>query len=327
MQYTMFSGTDLRVSRVCLGTAFRSERGEADCAAVIDAAAETGCNFIDTANIYRDGLSERIVGRTLEKRRDEFIIASKVGSAMPSDNNPGGLSRTGILRSVEQSLKRLNTDRIDLYICHCPDENTSVEETADGMDALDRQRKLRYNGLSSYESWRMENVLRCCASEHLTRPVCNQVKYNLIDRGIERGLVKACKAGEVAVTVFAPTAIGLLAGLYQYGKPPPAGTPWHQGPYNFRAAMTPRVRDVIQTLLDLSGETGHSPSQLAVAWCLHHEVDSVIIGADTPEHAREDMAAGAIMMSEEILERLDDVSEGLRTSIRKDSPGGYERGE
>ena len=294
----MFSGTDLRVSRVCLGTAFRSERGEADCAAVIDAAAETGCNFIDTANIYRDGLSERIVGRTLEKRRDEFIIASKVGSAMPSDNNPGGLSRTGILRSVEQSLKRLNTDRIDLYICHCPDENTPVEETADVMDELVRQGKIRYNGLSSYESWRMENVLRCCASEHLTRPVCNQVKYNLIDRGIERGLVKACKAGEVAVTVFAPTAIGLLAGLYQYGKPPPAGT----------LLLAPH------------------PVHESIAWCLHHEVDSVIIGADTPEHAREDMAAGAIMMSEEILERLDDVSEGLRTSIRKDSPGGYERG-
>jgi len=326
MQYFRFPGTNLEVSRICLGTAFRSGHDESDCEAVIRSAADAGCNFLDTANIYLDGMSEQIVGKVIKGRRDEFVVASKVGSPMSSDCNPGGLSRTAILRCVERSLKRLKTDYLDLYHCHFPDEETPIDETMDVLDELVRQGKIRHAGLSSYETWRMKEVLRICEAKGFEKPVCNQVVHNLIDRSIEDHLLTACHANQVAVTVFSPTAIGLLSGRHLYGEPPPKESSWYTGPYNYRAVMTPLVGDVIRTLLDISGETGHTPAQIAAAWCLHRGVDVVILGADTSEHATSNMKAGVIDLSEDVRARLDDVSDGLRTSIRGDCPGGYESG-
>lgn len=324
MQYFWFPDTDLKVSRICLGTAFRSEHDEADCEAVIRAAANAGCNFLDTANCYRDGLSERIVGKAIRGRRDEFVVASKVGTPMPSDRSNGGLSRTAILRSIEQTLKRLGTDHLDLYICHYPDEETPIEETMEVMDELVRQGKIRYPGLSAYETWRTEDVLRICETGKLAKPVCNQLLHNLVDRSIEDHLLPACHAARVAVTAFSPTAIGLLSGGHLYGQPPPKESNWYRGPYNFRAVMTPLVGDVIRTLLDISKRTGHTPTQIAAAWCFHRHVDVVILGADSAKHARNNMKAEVITLSDDALSRLDDVSDGLRTPIRRDCPSGYE---
>jgi aryl-alcohol dehydrogenase-like predicted oxidoreductase len=324
MQYFTFPGTDLKVSRICLGTAFRSGRDKSDCEAVIRSAADAGCNFLDTANNYRDGLSEQIVGKTIKDRRDEFVVASKVGTPVPADRNPGGLSRTAVLRCVEQSLKRLKTDHLDLYHCHFPDEETPIEETMEVMDELVRQGKIRHVGLSSYETWRMKDVVRICEAGNFAKPICNQVLHNLIDRSIEENLVPACRADNVAITVFSPTAIGLLSGRHRYGEPPPKDSSWYLGPYNYRAVMTPLVGDVIRTLLDVSKEAGHTPFQVSAAWCLQRGADVAILGADTVEHARTNMKAGDITLSADALDRLDEVSDGLRTPIRHDCPDGYE---
>jgi aryl-alcohol dehydrogenase-like predicted oxidoreductase len=327
MQYANLGATELKVSRLCLGTVFRSGVSEADCLATVAAAADLGCNFIDCANVYRSGLSERVVGKALVGRRGRFVVSTKVGARTDGARSGGGLRRQAILSACEASLRQLGTDYLDCYLCHFPDPETPIEETLAAMDLLVGQGKVRYIGGSNFESWRLCEALHASAGLGLASFVCDQVLYSLLDRRIEDELLPFCERRKIGVTAYATTAIGLLSGRYRYGQPPPPGSSWHRGPYNYRAAMTPHVDQVIQCLTGVAGRHGRTPTQVAMAWCLRRPgVDAAIIGTDTPEQARENFAAADWVLPEEEGRLLDQVSEGQRLVVRKDCPEGYRPG-
>ena len=325
MEYVRLGNSALTVSRICLGTVFRSELDEQTCIAAIHEAAELGCNYLDCANVYRDGFSEQIVGRAVRGRRDKFVISTKVGAPMPDVPHSGGLSRREIVRAAEASLQRLDTDYLDTYLCHFPDPATPLEETFGALDDLVRQGKVRHVGVSRFEGWRLCETLAICRRDNLAAPICHQLCYSLLDRRIEDEVVPYCRERGIGITVFATTAIGLLAGRCRYGQPPPQGTSWHRGPYNYRAAMTPQIGQVIQTVLEIAAAHEKTPSQVAMAWCLAQPgITSVITGADTPQRVRENCGAGGWQLSAADLDRLDRMTEGQRMVIRKDCPEGYQ---
>jgi aryl-alcohol dehydrogenase-like predicted oxidoreductase len=324
MEYLKLGATDIEVSRLCLGTVFRAEGPEAACLATIERAADLGCNFLDCANVYRDGFSEQVVGKAVKGRRNKFIITSKVGAATVEGVNNGGLSRRTIMRDVEASLKRLGTDYIDFYLCHFPDPNTPLDETLRAMDDLVRQGKIRHPGCSNFPAWQLCEALRLSSESNCASFACNQVQWSLLDRRIEEELIPLCTSKNVAITVFAVTFIGLLSGRYRYGQPPPPGTPWEKGPYNYRAAMTRATDRVIQTIIEVAQQRGKTAVQVAIAWCLTRpQITSVIIGADVPEQVEEDFGALGWKLADDELSRLNDVSEGMRMTVYKDAPDGY----
>ena len=322
MQYNRLGTSDLRVSRLCLGTVFRSEPDTATGIATIHAAAEQGCNFLDCADFYGTGRSERIVGAAVKGRRDRFVITTKVGSPMPGV--AGGLKRDYILHACEASLRRLDTDYIDCYLCHFPDPDTPLDETLSAFDRLVSQGKVRYPGVSNFSAAQVLESARISRERGWVSYVCNQVGYSLLDRRIEDELLPGIEPAGIGVTAFATTAIGLLAGRYRYGQPPPAGTSWHRGPYNFRAAMTPAVGGVIDAVLDIARRSGTSPTRVATAWCLRLPVvNAAIIGTDTPEQVRQNFRDADWELPAEAAAELDRCSAGLRLAIRKDCPQGW----
>lgn len=327
MEYTKLGSTELKVSRICLGTVFRSEMDQDSCIATIHEAQAQGCNYLDCANIYRNGLSEQIVGKAIKGRRDQFVVSTKVGAEPTTGGaaGKGGLGRESITNAIEDSLQRLDTDYVDTYLCHFPDPATPIEETLGAMDKLVRQGKIRYPGCSNFESWRLCEALNACEGDGLAPFVCNQVLYSLLDRQVEYETVPYCMRRNVSVTVFATTLIGLLSGRYRFGKAPPEGTSWHRGPYNYRAAMTLHTDEVIAAVIDVAMARGKTPTQVAMAWCLANPgVTSVIIGADTIERVRENWGAVGWQLTEEELDRLNKVSKGHCLEVRKDCPDGWQ---
>ncbi len=322
MQYARLGTSDLRVSRLCLGTVFRSEPDPATGIATIHAAAEHGCNFLDCADFYGTGRSERIVGAAVKGQRDRFVVTTKVGSPMPGA--AGGLKRDYILRACEASLRRLDTDYIDCYLCHFPDPDTPLDETLSAFDRLVRDGKVRYPGVSNFSAAQVLESARISRERGWAGYVCNQVGYSLLDRRIEEELLPGIEPAGIGVTAFATTAIGLLAGRYRYGRPPPAGTSWHRGPYNFRAAMTPAVGRVIGAVLDIARRCGTSPTRVATAWCLRlPAVNAAIIGTDTPEQVGQNFRDADWELPAEAASELDRCSAGLKLAIRKDCPQGW----
>jgi len=326
MRYTTLGATDLRVSRLCLGTVFRQAADDGVYLATIEAALERGCTFFDTSNIYQGGRSEEILGRAMRGRRERFVVTTKVGRPEADDANARGLGRANILRCCERSLRRLATDYIDLYLCHFPDPSMPIEETVSAMAELVRQGKVRHVGCSNFESWRLCEALHVAGQRSQASFACNQVAYSLLDRRVEDEVLPYCALRGVGVTAYATTAIGLLSGRFRRGEPPPEGTSWHRGPYNFRAAMTPHVGGVIDTVVQVAGRLGRTPTQVAMAWCLSRPaVTSVIVGCDTPERVHENLAAADWELPEEEMRRLDEVSDGQRLTVRQDCPEGWRR--
>lgn len=328
MQFTRLGNSHLDVSRICLGTAFRAQVDEATGIAAIHRAADLGCNYLDCANIYRRGLSEQIVGKAIRGRRDSFVVSTKVGGE-PETGGPAqrGLTRARIVEHVEESLTRLGTDHLDCYLCHFPDPDTPLAETLGALSTLVAQGKVRFIGASNFESWRLCDALH--VSERLDLPafVCNQVSYSLLNRRIEDELLPFCRQRNIGITAYATTMIGLLSGRFRRNRPPPPGTSWHRGPYNYRAAMTEAVDRVIATVLDIAERHGRTPSQVAMAWCLRDDVvRSVIIGADTPERVEEDFAAADWLLPPADQAELERASEGQCLVVHKDCPGGYAAG-
>ena len=211
-----------------------------------------------------------------------------------------------------------------MYLCHFPDPNTPIDDTVAAMDTLVRQGKVRYVGCSNFGNGLLREAIEISQRHGQARFVCNQLGYSLLDRRIEDELIPCCQQQGVGVTVFAATAIGLLSGSYRYGQPPPAGSSWHRGPYNFRAAMTPHVGSVIDAVIATAERYGRTPTQVAMAWCLSRpQINSVIIGCDTPQRMRENVEAADWILPDEDVRRLNEVSDGQWLEVRKDCPEGY----
>jgi len=309
MEYRKLPGTSLRVSRVCLGTmTFGDQTNEADSLAIMDYAFDQGVNFFDTANVYVQGESERIVGKALKGRRERIILATKVRGQMGEDPNDAGLSRRNILSAVEKSLKRLGTDYIDIYYMHAPDYDTAIEESLDAMTSLVRSGKVRYVGVSNYAAWQMADILAACDKRGFIPPIITQNVLNPITRGLEAELVPFLKAHPMAMAVYNPIAGGLLAGKHRPGTPE-ANTRFANNPTYFARYWSDENFCAVERLTRIAAEAGISILQLALKWCAaQSHVTSIISGVSRLSQIAENIAAlEGEPLSRETLSQCDEV--------------------
>jgi aryl-alcohol dehydrogenase-like predicted oxidoreductase len=309
MEYRNFGSTGVQVSALCLGTGFRGNPDDDTCRATIVKALDLGINFIDVANVYQNGRSERIVGEVLRGRRDQFVLTTKVGSPVGRGPHQRGLSRLHIFREIERSLSRLQTDYVDFYLLHQPDPRTPLEETLRALDDLVRQGKVRYTGCCNYAAWQVCKGQWISDRHHLTLFSGVQNYYNLLDRSLEREMMPFCREEGLGIMAFSPLAVGLLTGRFRHGEPPPPDSPWGQGRAGFEKVMSPAADRVVETLRRIGGERGKTPAQVAIAWVLSHpEISAAIIGPDRPEQVEENLGGVGWPLTAQEREALDQVS-------------------
>lgn len=308
MKYERLGRAGLKVSRICLGTAFRANRDEATCRRVIDRAVDLGCNFIDCANSYGRGRSEQILGRAVRGRRENLVITTKVWTRIGPGPNDAGLSRLHIMREVERSLTRLQTDYVDIYYLHHVDPDTRYEETLRAMEDLVRQGKVRYVGASNYRAWQVVELLWTASAHNWQEISCLQNRYNLLCRKeIEQDLTPVCEGYGLGLVAYSPLAVGLLTGRLSRSAVPPESSAWTQE--RVEAALTPATEAVIQELQQLADQRGIACATMALAWLLDRPaLTAPIIGPDLPGHVDEAMAATDIALTDAERERLDRVS-------------------
>lgn len=308
MEYRQLGRTGVRVSKMCLGTMNFGERtDERTSIRIIHEALDSGINFIDTADVYGRGASEEIVGKALEGRRDKVVLATKAVARMGEGPNDWGASRYHLMRACEESLRRLRTDRIDLYYLHIVDLTTPMDEIFETLDVLVRQGKVLYVGTSK---WPVPLIMEAlCLSERCGFPriVAEQPPYNILDRGIENELVWVGMRYGIAMVTWGPLAGGILSGKYRKGERPPQGSRYERaGPHDRR--LTPEALDVVEKLKPIAQEKGITLSELAHAWLLHRPgITAPIIGPRTPEHLRSALRACEVELTEEDMARIDGI--------------------
>ncbi len=318
MEYRQLGTSGLSVSVLTMGTmTFGGGGGFAKVGSTtldeartqLDACLDAGVNLVDTADIYSDGLSEEIVGKALQGRRDDVLLATKVRFRMGQGPNDAGLSRHHVLRACEASLRRLGTDHIDLYQLHEWDGLTPLEETLEALDQLVRSGKVRYVGASNYSAWHLMKALATGERHGLPRLVSQQVYYSLQGREVEYELVPLSLDQGLGILVWSPLAGGLLSGKYRRGVQPPEGsrhlTDWNEPPVYDEDVLY----DVIDVLVDIAGARGVSAAQVALAYTLRKPgVTSVVIGARTTEQLRDNLGAADLVLDDAEFDRLDEVS-------------------
>jgi len=265
---------------------FPEPSGEAESIEIINRALDGGINFIDTANVYNRGESEKIVGRALKDngRRDEVVLATKVYGTMGEGPNEGGVSRYHIIQSCEDSLKRLQTDRIDLYQLHRPGLTVPQDETLRAFDDLIKAGKVRYIGCSTHPAWMVMEALAISEKLGIARYISEQPPYNLLDRRIENELVPLAKKYELALIPWSPIAGGILACRYQVGQPYPEGSRATSGEW-FARRVTDKGIEVAAKVAEMAAERGMTASQLALLWVKDQPgVTAPIIGPRTLKH-------------------------------------------
>jgi aryl-alcohol dehydrogenase-like predicted oxidoreductase len=311
VEYRNLGKSGLQVSVVGLGCNNFGMRIDAEqTKAVVDKAIELGINFFDTADVYGNrGQSEEFLGQALKGRRREAIIATKFRSPMGEGPLWSGGSRGYIMDAVDDSLRRLGTDHIDLYQIHFPDPSVPAEETMRALDDVVRAGKVRYIGCSNYSGWQLVEAQWVAKTEHLTPFISAQNQYNLLDRRIERDLGQVVEKYGVGVLPYFPLASGFLTGKYRPGQAAPEGTRL--------AAMGPRAEQmlsernfaVLEKLEGFLEDKDHSMVELAVAWLLGHSwVSSVIAGATKPEQVEENVKGGEWVLSGEEMAEVDQLS-------------------
>ena len=313
MEYRRLGQAGVKVSRICLGTAFRGQPDDAVCIETIERALDLGCNFVDCANYYGRGRSETIVGKALKGKRDDIVLTTKVWSEMGPGVNDSGLSRFHIMREVERSLERLQTDHIDVYLLHSFDAETPLDETLRAMGDLVHQGKVRYTGCCNFSAWQVAEGLWCSDLKNLISFTCIQPQYNLLNRPeVEAELLALCRQHGLGMMTYSPLAIGLLSGRFRRGQLLPDDTPWGRGKFNFEHAMTEQTDAVVQRLIEIAARRGKTPAQVAIAWILdHEEVTAPITGPDLPVHVDEVFGALGWQLEPEERAVLDQVSQPL----------------
>ncbi len=311
MEYRKVGRSGLMVSELCLGTmTFGHGTDEATARQMVDEALEAGINFFDTANTYGGGLSEIMLGRALQGRRRDAVIATKCFNPTGPGPNDSGLSRRHIMQGVEDSLRRLQTDWIDIYYMHHVDAQTPLDETLAAMDDLVRQGKVRYIACSNYEAWRLMEALWISETHGWSRFICYQPQYSLIVRDIELEVLPACQYKGLGIVVWGPLAGGFLSGKYRPGQRVLPGTRSEEQ-WVFPTHFLDDVADeILQTLLDVAGDVEHTPSQTAIRWVLEQPaVSSVIVGARTVAQLRDNLGASGWRLPADAAARLSEVSQ------------------
>lgn len=292
MEYSVLGNSGVEVSRLCLGAMmFGSPTDESDSIKIIERAFEVGINFIDTANVYNAGESERIVGKAVKAFRDDVLIATKVSGAMGEGRNRSGTSRHHIMMAVEDSLRRLDTDRIDLYYLHRWNALTPIEESLRALDDCVRQGKVRYIAGSNFDAWRLCEAWWTSDRMNLEKFVCLQPLYNIVNRDVEVELLPFCKAYNVGVVSYSPLARGVLTGKYLPGQPPPPGSrAARQDRRILQTELREESYEVAQKLQPVAAAHGKTLAQFALAWTLANPtITSVIIGPKSIEQLEDNL--------------------------------------
>jgi len=310
MQYVRFGNTGMKVSRICLGcmgfgnTEWTIELEQAR--PIIQRALDLGINFFDTANAYARGRSEEITGEVLKDVRDDVIIATKVFNPMGEGPNDRGLSRVHILRQIEASLCRLQTDYVDLYQTHRWDYDTPIEETLHTMDNLVQQGKIRYIGASSMYAWEFAKSLWTSDRLGLERFVSMQNHYNLVYREEEREMIPLCQDQGIAIFPWSPLGRGFLTGRYKRDQV--SDTARYKYDLNLKARyFRSEDFDVVEQVEEIAREKGVTPAQIAFTWIFHKDFEAVpIIGVTRMEHLEQAVDALEIKLSPSDMERLEE---------------------
>ena len=311
MRYSILGRSGLRVSKMCLGTMTFGpgsdwSRSEAESRAVFEAYAEAGGNFIDTANMYTGGESEKIVGRLVAGDRDRFVVATKYANAIPGkeDANAAGIHRKSLTQSLDTSLKRLGLDYIDLYVAHWWDFTTPVEEVQRALDDAVKAGKILHVGLSDVPAWVVSRTQAFHELRGLVPVSCMQLEYSLVQRSIEREHLPLAQAYDIGVTAWSPMAGGILSGKYTRNKK-------QEGPVRLESMQlqefTDRNRAIAVAVDAVADRLGVASSQVALAWVMSRGVIP-IVGATKPQQLQENLKAIDLALDKETLTELDQAS-------------------
>lgn len=292
METRTLRGTDLAVSRACFGTmTFGGQTDQAMAEQMIDTCLDRGVNFLDTANVYNKGQSEKMLGAILKGRRGRVVLASKVRGKMGDGRDESGLSRAAMLKAIDESLKRLGTDYLDIYYLHMPDWPVPIEETLGAMDEIVRAGKVRYPACSNYASWQVAQMISIAERNSYRPPLISQPMYNLLARGIEQEYVAMCHAFGVSMVVYNPLAGGLLTGKQHRDRPLP-GTRFDNNQMYLDRYWHPAFFDAVDELNAAAAKAGRSLIDVSLSWLLHHTAtDCVILGASKLDHLEQNLAA------------------------------------
>jgi aryl-alcohol dehydrogenase-like predicted oxidoreductase len=323
MKYKRLGSAGVKVSELCLGgmtfgeadeKSFMHKLGSDEQTAwrVMSRALELGVNFIDTADVYgQDGLSERVIGSWFERegRRNDVVLATKFRFTMGDGPNRSGASRYRILRCAEASLKRLKTDRIDLYQIHMQDIETPEEETLRALEDLVRQGKVLYIGCSNYAAYRLMSALWTSKTQHLASFVTLQAEYSLVVRELEREHIPLCREMGLGILPWSPLAGGFLSGKYERSAPVPAGTRLGEKKERFARFDNERSWRALGVVKEVAAEASSTPAAVSLAWLLSKpQVTSAIFGARDLAQLESNVKATELALSPEQLKRLDDAS-------------------
>ena len=294
IEYRQLGKTGLKVSPICLGTMmFGGPTNEADSIEMMHSAIDQSINFIDTANIYNAGESEVVVGKALVDRRDEVVLATKAGQKMGDGPLDKGSSRKHLMFALEESLRRLQTDYIDLYYIHTPDYETPLEETMRTLDDMVTSGKVRYIACSNFRTWKLAEATLTSERHHLNQFCCVQPLYNIVNRDVEVDLLPYCQNNGLGVVSYSPLARGILTGKYQIGEAAPEGSRASRNDVRMKQAEW--RDDSLQVATELKNycdKKNVSCSQFALAWVLANPIlSSVIIGPRTKEQFADNMHA------------------------------------
>jgi len=300
MEYRVLGRTGVKVSQLCFGTmSFGSTADEETSAAMFHRCREAGINFFDCANVYSAGRAEEILGKLIADCRDELVITTKVGSTMGDGPNESGLSRRHVTMAVEDSLRRLGTDRIDVYFFHKFDADTPIEESLRAVDDLVRQGKILYPAVSNWAAWQIAKALGISAREGLARFECVQPMYSLAKRQAEVEIMPLAQAEQMGVTPYSPLGGGLLTGKYGVGKRPESGRLVENQMYMKRYSLE-QYYETAERFTAHAQERGLHPATLGVAWVMSHPaITAPIIGARNVEQLESSLAAVEVKMTDE----------------------------
>lgn len=320
MEHRYLGNTGLQVSDICLGTMqFLWTTDEPNSFAVLNAYAEAGGNFVDTADVYsrwapglKGGEAETIIGKWMKEKgnRQNIVLATKVRGRMWDGANGEGLSRLHIMRAVEDSLRRLQTDTIDLYQTHSPDLNTPIEETMRAMDDLVHQGKVRYAGCSNYNGWQLMEAILTSRHAGIAEYISIQPHWSLVEREIfERDVYPVVKKFNIGIVPYSPLGRGFLTGKYRRNQPPPDSK--RLG--SVQKVLTDKNFDLLDTIEEIARSRNKTAAQISLAWILTKpNVTAPIIGANNVEQLKDGLGATGLKLSEDEMTALDRMSEWKR---------------
>ena len=309
MEYRNLGKSGLKVSLVGLGTNQMGGRVDQEgTTAIVNKCIDVGVTFFDTADMYGRGKSEEYLGVALKPHRHNVVIATKSGNPMGEGPYWGGASRKYLMDAVDDCLRRLDTDYIDLYMMHRWDSSTPVEETLRALDDMVRSGKVRYVGNSNYSGWQIAAAACTAKAEHLAPMICAQNQYNLLQRDIERELVPACGAFGVGIIPFSPLSGGFLTGKYRQGEPAPEGARLSGNSPMAARILNDKNYESLEKLEKFAEGQGHTMTELAMSWLASQPlVATIISGATRPEQVEENARSADWRLSGEDLKEIDDI--------------------